>query len=171
MRISGGCLTSCAWAAGALPDPSRSAPTTTVTRVLFIILVSTPTILTSPSAPVTWPLSHQKGARDLPTNRVDLLPADPLGLQARHEHLEPVGGGGIAALPQIGPQHEMTRPHASNALGGVGERHLGRMATPFERRLRPHEDAQRAELHLRPHVRRLLHLRLAHRDHVELRVG
>src|SRR5580765_6636885 len=136
-RISGGCLTSCAWAAGGLPDPSRSAPTTIVTRVPLIVLFSTPTILTSPSASVTWPLSHQKGARGLPTHRVDLLPADPLGQQARHEHLEPVGGGGIAALPEVGPQDEVASPHASNALGGVGERHLGRMAHPFERRLRP----------------------------------
>src|SRR4030095_5025367 len=99
MRISGGCLTSCAWAAGALPDPSRSAPTTIVTRAPFIVLFSTPTILTSPSAPVTWPLSHQEGAGNLPTHRVDLLPADPLRPHACHEHIEPLRRGGSAGAP------------------------------------------------------------------------
>src|SRR5499425_2892046 len=79
--------------------------------------------------------------------------------------------GVIAALAQIRAENEVLRAHTLDACRGVREGDARRVPHPLERSVRSHEDAECAELHFRAQRGCLLHLRLAHVDHVELRVG
>src|SRR5215475_16000440 len=135
-----------------VPSPRESAPIARAAVRSFIVPYRPRHSMTG--------LPHEQGAGNLAPHGLDLLAAYPGGLEAGHEHLEPIGRGWIAALAQIRAEDEVLRSHALDARRGVGEGHAGRMPHPFERGVRSHEDAKRAQLHLCAKGRYLLHLRL-----------
>src|SRR3984893_8837383 len=75
--------------------------------------------------------AHQERAGALAAHGLDLLAGDALGEQAGDEHLEAVGGRGVAGLTEVGAEDEVLRAHRLDARGGVGERDARGVAHPL----------------------------------------
>jgi len=97
--------------------------------------------------------AHQQGARHFAAHELDLVHADALGHQLRHEQLQAVSGREVTGLSEIGPENEISRADCLDSVDGLLHANLPPRPHPFLIRLRPCQRPLGNQFRLRAHVR------------------